>query len=216
MISFPFASACKAQLEAGLQAMGIVITSHQVEQLLVFLGMLIQWNERFNLTAVRSPIEMVRRHLLDSLSVNEFLFGDAILDVGTGAGLPGIPLSIIRPECSFYLLDSNQKRQIFVSQVIRELSLSNAKAVHSPVEAYQPTQKFSTILTRAFAPLPRMISTTNHLLAPNGHFLAMMGKATPEQLEVPSGYKVDRVISLSVPGESAERHVAIVQVFNQN
>jgi 16S rRNA (guanine527-N7)-methyltransferase len=208
--SFPLETACKAQLEAGLQEMGIHVTSNQVEQLLIFLGMLIRWNERFNLTAVRSPLDMVRRHILDSLSVRDYLSGQMIIDVGTGAGLPGIPLSIVCPDNSYYLLDSNQKRQIFVSQVIRELSLTHVYAVHSTVEAYQPEHKFSTILTRAFAPLPRILSSTQHLLAPNGHFLAMMGKATPDQLVVPNGYEVQRVVSLSVPGESAERHVAII------
>lgn len=190
--------------------MGIHVTSNQVEQLLIFLGMLIRWNERFNLTAVRSPLDMVRRHILDSVSVRDYLSGQMIIDVGTGAGLPGIPLSIVCPDNSYYLLDSNQKRQIFVSQVIRELSLTHVYAVHSTVEAYQPEHKFSTILTRAFAPLPRILSSTQHLLAPNGHFLAMMGKATPDQLVVPNGYEVQRVVSLSVPGESAERHVAII------
>lgn len=200
-----------ALLEEGLKAMGMMLSPAQIDQLLAFLEMLIQWNARFNLTAVRAPSDMVSRHLLDSLSVASYLSGPTVLDVGTGAGLPGIPLSIADPFREYSLLDSNQKKQIFVSQVIRSLSLSQVKTIHTTVEAYQPAQKFSTIVTRAFAPLPQMIALTQHLLAPEGRFLAMMGKVTPERLEVPEGFIVEHVISLNVPGENAERHLAIIK-----
>ena len=191
--------------------MGISLEPTQLEQLQAFLEGLIQWNACFNLTAVRSPQEMITRHLLDSLSVISYLSGPTILDVGTGAGLPGIPLSIVAPTFQYFLLDSNQKKQVFVSQMIRRLSLTHVNAVHTSVEAYQPTQKFSTIITRAFAPLPRMITLTRHLLESEGRFLAMLGKATPEKLEVPEAFEIERVVSLSVPMESAERHLAIVR-----
>lgn len=203
-----------ASLEAGLKAMQCVLLPAQIHQLVVFLEMLVQWNARFNLTAVRSPSEMIRRHVLDSLAITSYLSGPTVLDVGTGAGLPGIPLSIADPSREYYLLDSNQKKQIFVSQVIRALSLSHVNAVHTTVETYQPTQKFSTIVTRAFAPLPRMVALTQHLLAPEGRFLAMMGKIPPQGLEVPEGVRIERVASLNVPGENAERHLAIVQSVN--
>lgn len=196
--------------------MGITASHEQTQQLVAFLEILSQWNQRFNLTAVRSPLEMVRRHLLDSVSILPYLKGERLLDCGTGAGLPGIPLSILSPQRTFYLLDSNQKKQIFVSQAIKMLGLKNAEAVHSSVEAYQPEQKFSTILTRAFAPLPRMIALTQHLLEQDGCFLAMMGKVSDEdQLLVPDGYAVLQMVTLTVPGESAARHVAIVRMINQ-
>lgn len=205
-----------ALLEEGLKAMEVVLSPKQIQQLLAFLEMLIQWNARFNLTAVRLPKDMVSRHLLDSLSIVSYLCGSTVLDVGTGAGLPGIPLSIADPSLEYYLLDSNQKKQIFVSQVIRSLSLTQVKTIHATVETYQPAQKFSTIVTRAFAPLSQMIALTQHLLAPEGRFLAMMGKVTPERLEVPEGFIIERVISLNVPGENAERHLAIVRSLNKS
>lgn len=198
---------CDNQLESGLTSMGLALSAQQKEQLLLFLSMIVHWNEHFNLTAVRSPQEMVRRHLLDSLSVLPYLHGQNILDVGTGAGLPGIPLSIADPLRNYYLLDSSQKKQIFVSQVIQETGLKNAYSIHAAVETYQPTQKFSTILTRAFAPLPRMIALTKHLLVPEGRFLAMIGKVKSEELE---GVEVEEIVTLNVPEESAERHLAIL------
>lgn len=201
----------KCLLEAGLQAMGLSVSSEQIEKMLLFVEMLHRWNERFNLTAIRSQQEMISRHLLDSLTIQPHLMGDTVLDVGTGAGLPGIPLSIFDPSRQFYLLDSNQKKQVFVSQVIRELSLSHVKAIHSTVEAYQPAQKFSTIVARAFAPLPKMVALSRHLLAEDGQFLAMMGKAATAQLEVPQGAVIHQVVPLNVPGEEAERHLAIVR-----
>jgi 16S rRNA (guanine527-N7)-methyltransferase len=201
----------KPLLEAGLHAMELSLLPEQIDKMLIYLQMLDRWNESFNLTAIRSQQEMISRHLLDSLTIHPYLKGETILDVGTGAGLPGIPLSIFDPSRQYYLLDSNQKKQVFVSQVIRELSLSHVKAVHSTVEAYQPTQKFSTIVARAFAPLPKMVALSRHLLAADGQFLAMMGKVVTAQLDVPQGLVLHQVAPLNVPGEKAERHLAIVQ-----
>lgn len=214
LISFPF-DACQEKLEAGLKAMNINVTSEQIQKLLSFLALLSQWNKRINLTAVSEPLEMVRRHLLDSASVLPYLQGQRILDVGTGAGLPGIPLSILSPEREFCLLDNNQKKQVFVSQAIKTLELNNAKPIHSLVQTYQDPQKFSTIVTRAFAPLPRMVSLTQHLLEEGGHFLAMMGKVTEEHVSVAESYQIEEIIALKVPGENAERHLAIVKMFSQ-
>ncbi|MGD9592524.1 MAG: 16S rRNA (guanine(527)-N(7))-methyltransferase RsmG, partial [Candidatus Berkiella sp.] len=151
----------------------------------------------------------VGRHLLDSLSIGAYLEGGRVIDVGTGAGLPGIPLAIMMPETSFFLLDSNHKKQVFVSQVAKSLSLKNVVCVHSEVKAYQPTEKFSTIVTRAFAPLAQMIDLTAHLLAPNGRFAAMMGKVE-QNIALPLGFELQHMVSLHVPGEIAQRHLAII------
>lgn len=201
---------CEALLNEGAKALEISISPKMRQQLLAYIAMLQKWNRSFNLTAVDKPQEMVQRHLLDSLSILPYLQGSQMIDVGTGAGLPGIPLSIVHQESTFVLLDSNHKKQVFVSQAVKSLSLKNCQCVESRVQTYQPTQKFSTILTRAFAPLSSMIQLTAHLLADDGHFLAMMGKATPELLILPEGYQMAELVMLKVPGEKATRHLAIV------
>lgn len=207
---------CEALLDKGLAKMEIVASDLQHQQILGYIALLHKWNSAFNLTAVREPTEMVRRHILDSLSINPYLHGDRIIDVGTGAGLPGIPLSIFHPDKNFFLLDSNQKKQIFVLQATKSLSLPNVQCIHSKVEAYQPAQKFSTIVTRAFASITDMVNLTTHLLADGGQFLAMMGKI-PEEVQLPTGYQIDRLVSLNVPGEEAQRHLAIVTALkNKN
>lgn len=213
--SFPDRALCKEQLEKGLVSLKIEPTTVLIDSLLCFLEMLLQWNERFNLTAVREPIHMVSRHVLDSLSILPYLHGKTVLDVGTGAGLPGIPLSIADSARQYYLLDSNQKKQVFVTQVVRRLALANAFPLHTSVERYQPAEKFSTIVTRAFAPISRMIALTQHLLAPQGRFLAMIGKTTADRLEVPEGCIIEAIISLEVPGEHADRHLAIIKVLTR-
>lgn len=203
-------------LEAGLDNLNIALTSAQLEQLLAYVALLHKWNQRFNLTAVRSPQAMITRHLLDSLAILPYLRGDRLCDVGTGAGLPGVPLSIASPENSFCLLDSNHKKQVFVSQVVKSLGLKNVECCWSMVETYQPIQKFSTILTRAFAPLARMIQLTAHLLAPGGQFVAMMGKALPEELVLPPAFQLEQRIMLQVPGEEADRHLVIVSCHGKS
>lgn len=198
-------------LEKGLIELKLVCSSQQVQQLLSFIARLEKWNRHFNLTAVRSPFEMVSRHILDSLSVAPYLHGKRIIDVGTGAGIPGIPLSILCQEKVFYLLDNNHKKQVFVTQAVKSLALKNAFCVHAMVQTYQPEQKFSTILTRAFAPLEQMITLSAHLLAEDGRILAMMGKVQPELPPLPSGYQFERIVSLNVPGQNAQRHLAIIK-----
>ncbi|MBN9289297.1 MAG: 16S rRNA (guanine(527)-N(7))-methyltransferase RsmG [Gammaproteobacteria bacterium 39-13] len=200
---------CETLLVQGLSCMKIEVDAHLQAQMIAYLALLQKWNNAFNLTAVRDPLKMVGRHLLDSLAISPYLHGEHMIDVGTGAGLPGIPLSILHPEKSFFLLDSNQKKQIFLTQVVKSLSLKNVQCVHSLVEAYQPTEKFSTILTRAFASPAEMIHLTKHLLAEDGQFLAMMGKV-PEDIQLPAGFEVKQIISLKIPGEEAERHLGIV------
>lgn len=201
---------CETKLVRGTQALGLSLSDKQHNQLLDYVLLLHKWNLRFNLTAVKEAQAMVSRHLLDSLSIGEYLWGDEIIDVGTGAGLPGIPLSIVYPHKQFILLDSNQKKQVFVSQAIKMLSLENVGCVCDTVQTYQSEQKFSTILTRAFAPLPKMITLTAHLCSNEGRFLAMMGKAEQDVLSLPPGFCIERVVELNVPGESAQRHLTIV------
>lgn len=200
----------KRLLEKRLKALSLSTTYEQREQYIAFVLLLAKWNKAFNLTAVRDTAMMIDRHIIDSLSIAPYLKGNRLLDVGTGAGLPGIPLAVHYPERQFTLLDSNQKKQIFVSQAAKSLGLKNVQWVCQLVQTYQATQKFSTILTRAFAPLAEMIKLCAHLLANDGQFFAMMGKTTPDLLAVPAGFQVQDLIKLSVPGEEGERHLAII------
>lgn len=204
---------CETLFERGLNELNLTMSAVQRGQLMQFLALLYKWNQRINLTSVRSPLLMVSRHLLDSLAVAPYLNGENIIDVGTGGGFPGIPLSVYYPDKAFVLLDTHQKKQLFVTQGVNLLALKNVQCVCSLVQAYQPEQKFSTILTRAFAPIEKMIPLTAHLLKSNGRFLAMLGRATEEQLKLPPGYEMENLISLKVPGEKAQRHLAVVRAL---
>lgn len=209
--SMVFSQQDRSLLAEGISQLSLMLPPAAQEKCLLFLSELQLWSRAFNMTAIREPREMIIRHVLDSLAVAEFLVGDRILDVGTGAGLPGIPLSIARPDCSFYLLDSNQKKQIFVAHVIKLLGLSNAQGIHSAVEAYQVTSKFSTIITRAFAPLTEMIASTAHLLSDEGRFLAMMGKRPESADPLPSGYEMEALVPVKIPFGTGERHIALIK-----
>jgi len=203
-------TAAKKLLLDGLQALAITPPEHAVEKLLLYVDLLQKWNQRFNLTALHTTQEIVIKHLLDSLTIHPFLKDQAtICDVGTGAGLPGIPLSIFNQDKKIVLLDSNHKKHVFLLKVTSSLSLRQVQCVCSLVERYDPQPKFSTIVTRAFAPLGKMLALTTHLLDERGRFFAMMGKA-PQLEELPTGYEFEQIITLKVPFETAQRHLAIV------
>ncbi|WP_370238955.1 16S rRNA (guanine(527)-N(7))-methyltransferase RsmG, partial [Neptunomonas phycophila] len=167
------------------------------------------WNKAYNLTAIREPLEMINLHLLDSLSVHNHL-NDArdIIDVGTGPGLPGIPLAIMNPGKKFTLLDSNGKKTRFLFQVINELTLGNATEVNQRVELYRPNQVFDTIVTRAFSSIPEMLENCSHLASDQSCFMAMKGKNPESELSlVKKGYMVSDLCRLEVPGVEGERHL---------
>jgi 16S rRNA (guanine527-N7)-methyltransferase len=146
------------------------------EKLLDFVALLARWNRAYNLTAVRDPVEMIPRHVLDSLAVRSFLFGDSVLDLGTGAGLPGLPLAIVEPQRRFWLLDSNLKKLRFVRQAVLELRLENVEIVHSRMETYRPGRNFSTIVSRAVATADLFGAVHRDLLARPGRLLLMKGR----------------------------------------
>lgn len=174
------------------------------------MRLLAKWNGTYNLTAVRDPLEMVTRHLLDSLVMVAFLRGARVLDVGTGPGLPGIPLAVARPDLGFTLLDANAKKTRFVVQAVGELALKNVEVVQSRVEKYHPSRTFDTVVSRAFASIADMLAHARHLCAPGGRFLAMKGAYPEEELTaLPAGYDHE-VVPLAVPGLDAARHVVIV------
>ena len=198
----------RTQLDQGLVALELDPAEAVRERLLAYVALLVKWNRAYNLTAVREPREMITRHLLDSLAVVPHLTGEFIADVGSGAGLPGIPLALMFPELDFTLLDSNGKKTRFITQAAAELGLGNVTVVHSRVERFHPEPLFDTVITRAFSALANMLDGAGALIAPGGCFLAMKGAYPEEELAaVPEGYRVDAVIPLAVPGLDAARHL---------
>lgn len=176
--------------------------------------MLIKWNKAYNLTAVRDPDEMVSRHLLDSLSVVPYVaaLGDSWLDVGSGGGMPGIPLAILFPERRFTLLDSNGKKTRFLTQVKLELKLDNLEVIHSRVEAVQPERPFAGIISRAFSSLEDFANWTRHLGDGETHWLAMKGlHPTDELVALPADFRLDAEHALAVPGCQGQRHLLILR-----
>ncbi|AMK77007.1 MULTISPECIES: 16S rRNA (guanine(527)-N(7))-methyltransferase RsmG [Methylomonas] len=195
--------ACRDKLELGLKALGLDVGEHGNDALFRFIKLITKWNKAYNLTAVRDPLEMVSLHILDSLAILPYLHGSRIADIGTGAGLPGIPLAICRPDCQFTLVDSNSKKTRFVQQAVLELKLKNVEVVHSRVELLQPEILFSTVICRAFASMPDILQLTGHLLAEDGVLLAMKGQQPEQELiDLAETYSV---IPLTVPGIAAER-----------
>ena len=198
-------------LEAGMQQMEVEYSSEQRDMLLAYLQLLMTWNKAYNLTAIRDPGEMIRLHLLDSLAVLSHISGKRLIDVGTGAGLPGIPLAIMCPERDFTLLDSNGKKTRFLFQARCDLGLSNLKEINSRVENHRPEVPYDAVLSRAFTSVADMVKKCYHLLSPEGLFLAMKGKFPQSELsEVGKDYKVNASHTLQVPGVDGERHLIVI------
>ncbi|MBY5994226.1 16S rRNA (guanine(527)-N(7))-methyltransferase RsmG [Ferrimonas balearica] len=191
---------------------GLTVSAEQQDQLLQLVTLLDKWNKAYNLTSVRDPMEMLEKHILDSIVVGPHLQGQRFIDVGTGPGLPGLPLAICHPDKTFVLLDSLGKRIRFIRQVIHTLGLTNVTAVESRVEAYQPEQGFDGVLSRAFASLEDMLSWCAHLTAPQGRFLALKGQLDPDELQsIPPQFEIEQTLVLQVPGLDAQRHLVRVK-----
>ncbi|MCW9024242.1 MAG: 16S rRNA (guanine(527)-N(7))-methyltransferase RsmG [Gammaproteobacteria bacterium] len=202
----------KGILTQGLSQIGLEIEASAEQRLLDFIELLAKWNRSYNLTAVRKPEQMVTRHLLDSLVIEPYLQGEQVLDVGTGAGLPGIPLAIVCPERHFTLLDSNSKKTRFVTQAVAELGLTNVDVVQSRVESFQPQGQFDTVIARAFATIGDFIAQSRHLLTRDGLFLVMKGVYPVTELdELGEEFVVEQTHKLDVPGLDAERHLIIIK-----
>jgi 16S rRNA (guanine527-N7)-methyltransferase len=199
------------ELSHGITQLGLNIPQESQAKLLAYMGLVQKWNKVYNLTAIRQPEQMVTNHLLDSLAVLPYLWPGRWLDVGCGAGLPGLILAIAQPGWEFTLLDSNSKKTSFVQQAIIDLGISNADVYCARVEEWNPDRKFDGIISRAFAELADYIRTTRHLLDAGGRWVAMKGQLEQETKTLPVNVKIERIIPLQVPGLKAARHLAILK-----
>lgn len=178
--------------------------------LLRYLGELVQWNKAYNLTAVRDPAEMVTRHFLDSLVVSPFMAG-RVLDIGSGAGFPGIPLALANPALQVTVLDSNGKKARFLRHAKRALALGNVEVQESRAEAYRPELRFDTVTSRAFGTLAEFCRLAGHLMVPGGRLVAMKGKLAAKELsDLPDGFEIQDSHPLQVPGLNEERHAIVI------
>jgi len=199
------------KLSALLKAANISLSDQQKQQLVGYVELLHKWNKAYNLTSVRDPQQMLVRHILDSIVVEPHLQGDRFIDVGTGPGLPGIPLAIVRPQAQFTLLDSLGKRVRFLRQVQHELGLTNVTPVQSRVEEFPAEPPFDGVISRAFASLEDMVNWCHHLPSAQGHFYALKGVRPDDEINtLPAGFVVEQVYPLQVPELEGERHLVVI------
>lgn len=197
------------QLDSGLTTLGL--SPSLSPRLLDYLALLDRWNQAYNLTAVRDPREMLTRHLLDSLAMHSFVDDQRLADLGTGPGLPGIPLAIAKPALQVALVESNGKKARFLREAVRQLGLGNARVIESRAEAFDAPGAFDLITARALDRLAGILDVGGHLLAPQGRLLAMKGPRVDEEVaELPAGWGLLAVHDLTVPGLDAERHLVVV------
>jgi 16S rRNA (guanine527-N7)-methyltransferase len=195
-------------LRAGAQRLGLTLDDAQASRLIAHLDLMDEWGQRMNLTAIREREAQLTRHVLDSLSVRPWLHGTRVLDVGSGAGFPGIPLAIVEPGRAFTLLDSTGKKCRFLEAARDALDLQNVTVVNSRAEQYRPSQRFDTVIARAVGPVAELVRYAGHLVAGHGRLLAMKGRMPEDELAAKlNGWKVAAVHRLQVPGLDEERHL---------
>ena len=205
--------ALSAMLGEGIAAMGLDVSSTQQDKLMDYLALMFKWNAVYNLTSLRDPMQMVSHHLLDSLAaVPAFAAANNVLDVGSGGGLPGIVLAIVRPDMKVSMIDTVHKKTAFLTQVKAELGLANVTVYTARVEQLQVSDKFDVITSRAFADLSDFVNWSSHLLADGGRYIALKGVAPKDEQErLPADWKVTGVEPLDVPRLGAERHLVFIE-----
>lgn len=201
-----------AALEAGVQALECRLETGARDKLLAYLALIDKWNRVYNLTAIREPEKMVAHHLLDSLAVLPQLEGASLLDVGSGAGLPGIPIALARPSLPVTLLEANHKKAVFLRQAVIELGMANAEVVNERVEAFGPGARYDVVISRAFSDLAEFVALAGRLVADGGVLAAMKGVYPYEEIaQVAAPFHVRSAPALRVPGLDAERHLVLIE-----
>ena len=201
----------EARLRQGLRQLGL--GTDITAPLLAYLALLVKWNRAYNLTAAASPAVLLHRHLLDSLSINALLQGECLLDAGSGAGLPGLPLAVANPGRHFLLVDSGGKKTRFLQQARRELGLDNVQVEKCRVQHYQCPPQLGMVLCRAFGPLPAALAVTHHLLRDGAKLLVMKGRHPQQEMDaLPPDCRVQQVARLKVPGLQAPRCAVIIEI----
>lgn len=214
MLRHQYPAGLRKLLTDGLGMLGVASTPEVIERLLVYVETLRRWNTAYNLTAVRRLPDIVTRHLLDSLAVAGAITGP-LIDVGSGAGLPGLPLAITAPDRAVTLLDSNGKKVRFLRNVVQTLELRNVNVIQTRVQSWMPEGRYTCVVSRAFARLGAFIDASAHLASDNGRWFAMKGRIDPDELaEIPEGYHILAVKPLRVPNLPASRNLVIVSRTN--
>jgi 16S rRNA (guanine527-N7)-methyltransferase len=203
----------KIELTTALEQNNIVLSDAMTQSLQHYLELMLKWNNMYNLTAITDPHEMIYLHLVDSLIIAPYVTGKQCLDLGTGAGLPGIPLAIIHPDQQWTLVDKNSKKTRFLIQAVAELNLKNVQVVHFRGEEFHPAHGFDNILSRAFGSLRLFVDTTRHLLNPDGELIAMKGKYPDDELaDLPAKVSVQSVQHIDIKGIDIERHLVCLRL----
>jgi 16S rRNA (guanine527-N7)-methyltransferase len=203
-------------LAEGIAELGLAVPPAAQQRMLDYLALVAKWNRAYNLTAVREPGKMLTHHLLDSLAVMPHLHGPRVLDVGSGAGLPGLPLALARPELQFTLLDASDKKTSFLRQAVIELQPGNVEVVCARVETWLTPAPFDTVVSRAFAEIADFVDVAGPLCASGGVMIAMKGLHPAAELErLPHPFRLQAVVALAVPGLDAQRHIALLQPAHQ-
>ncbi len=201
----------RTQLVAGAKVLGVELDQQTTDKLMAYIALLAKWNKVYNLTAIDDPQRMVSHHLLDCLAIVPYVNGNRVLDIGSGAGLPGIPLAITYPDKKFVLLDSNGKKTRFLAQVVAELELKNVEVVNARVEKYSSAALFDTITARAFSSMGQTLDQSAHLCAPGGLYLFMKGREPAQEIaDIGAKFRVVETRLLAVPGVEGQRRLVIV------
>ncbi|MFV1996666.1 MAG: 16S rRNA (guanine(527)-N(7))-methyltransferase RsmG [Acidiferrobacterales bacterium] len=203
----------RVQLLAGARVLGIELDRQATEKLMAYIALLVKWNKAYNLTAINDPPRMVSHHLLDCLAIATYVNGNRVLDIGSGAGLPGIPLALVYPNKKVVLLDSNGKKTRFLTQVVSELELKNVEVVNARVEKYSPAALFDTITARAFSSMVQTLDQSAHLCARVGSYLLMKGREPAQEIaEIGPNFRIVDTHLLNVPGIDGQRRLLIVKI----